>query len=518
MIILFNILEILIVLVPVLMTVAFVTIAERKIMASMQRRCGPNAVGVWGLMQPFADALKLLVKEIVIPRQSNTILFVIGPCITLIFAFIGWAIIPFGEGLAIFDYELGVFFALAVSSIGSYGILISGWAANSKYAFMGAIRSTAQLLSYELVFSSIILILIIFSGSFSLTFIVECQQAVWNIFPLLPIALMFLIAILAETNRPPFDLPEAESELVAGFMTEHGSSIFVFFFLGEYSSLILMSAFMSIFFLGGHHCPDLHKLIYEPLIYGYYSLNSWVNNLVNYDYAINSYINDMHNNESKDIYGKDNINLNLFKDIVDSNKDSLNLNAKSFMSEYYKNMLNEGSLEADDLHWDKNTDTWISIYDIGNLDKNKITLDFIDGKENLNYIDEEVTLDIFNLINDGVIYVINFFRNQNNNKFFNSEEIQDINKEYITEFTNKDTILNTLGLLIDKVQGSYILGFKIVLVVFFYIWIRASFPRLRYDQLMSLCWKELLPLVFAYIIFTLCLFYTFDMIPFGTTF
>jgi len=187
----YSILEVLIVLVPILMTVAFVTIAERKVMAAMQRRCGPNAVGVWGVLQPFADALKLLVKEIIIPRQSNSLLFVIGPCITLIFALLGWAIIPFGEGLAIFDYDLGIFFALAVSSIGSYGILVSGWAANSKYAFMGAIRSTAQLLSYELVFSSIVLILIIFSGSFSLTFIVECQQAVWNIFPLLPIALMF---------------------------------------------------------------------------------------------------------------------------------------------------------------------------------------------------------------------------------------------------------------------------------------------------------------------------------------
>lgn len=148
-------------------------------------------------------------KEIIIPRQSNAILFVFGPCITLIFALLGWAIIPFGEGLAIFDWDLGVFFALAVSSIGSYGILISGWAANSKYPFMGAIRSTAQLLSYELVFSSIVLILIIFSGSFSLSYIVECQQAVWNIFPLLPIALMFFISILAETNRPPMDLPEA---------------------------------------------------------------------------------------------------------------------------------------------------------------------------------------------------------------------------------------------------------------------------------------------------------------------
>lgn len=473
MTILFNILEILIVLVPILMTVAFVTIAERKIMASMQRRCGPNAVGVWGLMQPFADALKLLVKEIIIPRQSNTILFVIGPCITLVFALIGWAIIPFGEGLAIFDYELGVFFALAVSSIGSYGILISGWAANSKYAFMGAVRSTAQLLSYELVFSSIILILIMFSGSFSLTFIVECQQAVWNIFPLLPIALMFLIAILAETNRPPFDLPEAESELVAGFMTEHGSSIFVFFFLGEYSSLILMSAFMSIFFLGGHHCPDLHKFLYEPFIYVYYLFNDWIHKIVNYDYSIDSYINNLENNQYKDIYGKENINLNQIIDDIDY-----------------------------DLYLEENTNS----------------SDFVHEKINFDSLDEEVTLDLYNLINDGIIYVINSFRNQNKSNLFNLEEIKDVNKEYITEFTDKDTILNTLSILIDKIQGSYILGFKIIIVVFFYIWIRASFPRLRYDQLMSLCWKELLPLVFAYIIFTLCLLYTFDMMPFGTTF
>lgn len=166
------------------------------------------------LIDPFkiklvADALKLLVKEIIRPRHSNSMLFVLGPCITLTFALLGWAIIPFGEGLAIFDFELGVFFALAVSSLGGYGILISGWSANSKYAFLGAIRATAQLLSYELVFSSIVLILILFSGSFSLTYIVECQQAVWNIFPLMPIALAFFIAILAETNRPPFDLAEA---------------------------------------------------------------------------------------------------------------------------------------------------------------------------------------------------------------------------------------------------------------------------------------------------------------------
>jgi NADH-ubiquinone oxidoreductase chain 1 len=407
MIILYNILEVLVVLVPILMAVAFVTIAERKIMAAMQRRCGPNAVGVWGILQPFADALKLLVKEIIIPRQSNSLLFVIGPCITLIFALLGWAIIPFGEGLTIFDYELGVFFALAVSSIGSYGILISGWAANSKYAFMGAIRSTAQLLSYELVFSSIILVLILFSGSFSLTYIVECQQAVWNIFPLMPIALMFFIAILAETNRPPFDLPEAESELVAGFMTEHGASIFVFFFLGEYSSLILMSSFMSVFFLGGHHCPDLHKLFLDPLLFVYYYLMS------------------------------------------------------EFLS-FYSQLL-------DFLFY------YSSIY---------LNPHLISGHHQENFVVK------------------------------NTEMLN----ESFSSFSSKDTVFQSIDLLIDKVQGSYVLGFKIIIVVFFYIWVRASFPRFRYDQLMSLCWKELLPLVFAYILFSICLFYTFDMLPFGITF
>ena len=431
----------------------------------------------------------MLVKEIVIPRQSNTILFIIGPCITLIFALIGWSIIPFGEGLTIFDYELGVFFALAISSIGSYGILISGWAANSKYAFMGAIRSTAQLLSYELVFSSIILILIMLSGSFSLTFIVECQQAIWNIFPLLPIALMFLIAILAETNRPPFDLPEAESELVAGFMTEHGSSIFVFFFLGEYSSLILMSAFMSIFFLGGHHCPDLHKLIFEPFIFIYYYINNWFYNVLNYDYLINSYLKNIYNYKSMNLDSKDNICLDKFYANVSDYSD-FNIN-ENYIDNINLNLINYEKIN----------------FDLISNGNNVINLDNINKNFNLELLDK---------INDGIIYVINSFFYSNN--YYDVSHINYFDKEYITQFTNKDTLLNTVNLFIDKLQGSYILGFKIIIVVFFYIWIRASFPRLRYDQLMSLCWKELLPLVFAYIIFTLCLFYTFNMMPFGTTF
>jgi NADH-ubiquinone oxidoreductase chain 1 len=404
MFVFFNIIEVLIVLVPILMAIAFVTIAERKVMAAMQRRVGPNAVGLWGLLQPFADALKLLVKEIIIPRQSNSFLFVLGPCITLVFALLGWAIIPFGEGLTIFDYDLGVFFALAVSSLGGYGILISGWAANSKYSFMGAVRATAQLLSYELVFSSIVLILIMFSGSFSFTYIAECQQAVWNIFPLMPIALAFFIAILAETNRPPFDLAEAESELVAGFMTEHAASVFVFFFLGEYSSLILMSAFMSVFFLGGYHCPDIHKLIFDP----------FVHTIIYIQPAIIP------------------ASFSTFADL-------------------YLELPSSPSYE-----------------DFSNMELKSI---------------------------------------ENSSWFYD-----------VHDYTGKETVLDSISLLIDKIYGSYILGFKIITVVFFFIWVRASFPRLRYDQLMSLCWKELLPLVFAYIIFTICLFFTFDMMPFGTSF
>jgi NADH-ubiquinone oxidoreductase chain 1 len=333
-----SLLAIFTILIPMLMVIAFVTVAERKIMGSMQRRCGPNAVGIFGLLQPFADALKLLFKEIIIPRQSNNKLFIIGPFITLIFSLLGWSVIPYGEGITIFDFELGVLVAIAIASLGSYGILISGWAANSKYAFIGSIRSTAQLLSYELVLSSIIFLVIIFAGSFSFTLLIESQKSVWYVFPLLPIALMFFVSILAETNRAPFDLPEAESELVAGFMTEHSASVFVFFFLGEYSSLILMSALMTVFFFGGYLSPNI--------LFDYPTLNS-----------------------------------------------------------------------------------------------------------------------------------------------------------------------NYLFLFLDKFENAFTFGFKIIFIVFLFIWVRASFPRLRYDQLMSLCWKALLPLVFAYIIFTLSLLYTFDMFP-----
>src|SRR3954463_6188213 len=201
---LISVLEVLLVTVPVLLTVAYVTVAERKTMASLQRRLGPNIVGYYGLLQAFADALKLLLKEYVAPTQSNIILFFLGPVITLIFALLGYGVIPYGPGLTISDMSLGIFYMLAVSSLATYGVLLAGWSANSKYAFLGSLRSTAQFVSYELPLAMVVLVIIAASGSLSLTVIVESQQGIWYVIPLLPLSLLWIIVILAETNRPPF--------------------------------------------------------------------------------------------------------------------------------------------------------------------------------------------------------------------------------------------------------------------------------------------------------------------------
>ena len=208
---LMSILEVLIHVLPVLFIVAFATVAERKTMASMQRRLGPNIVGYLGLLQAFADALKLLLKEYIAPTQSNKILFFLGPIITLIFSLLVYAIVPYGPGIAILDHKLGILYMLAVSSLSTYGILLAGWSANSKYAFLGSLRSTAQLISYELILSSAILIVVFLSGSLNLTANVEIQKAIWFMVPLLPVFIVFFIGSIAETNRAPFDLAEAIS-------------------------------------------------------------------------------------------------------------------------------------------------------------------------------------------------------------------------------------------------------------------------------------------------------------------
>lgn len=216
-----------------------------------------NTVGYFGVLQPFSDALKLILKETIIPSHSNKVLFYLAPISTLVFSLLGWAIIPFGPGLAISDYSLGILYTLALSSLGVYGILFAGWSANSKYAFLGSLRSTAAMISYELILSSAILIIIFLTGSFNFTTIIEIQQSIWFIIPLLPVFIFYFIAVLAETSRTPFDLQEAESELVSGFMTEHSSVPFVFFFLGEYSSIVLFSCITAILFLGGYTMPEV---------------------------------------------------------------------------------------------------------------------------------------------------------------------------------------------------------------------------------------------------------------------
>jgi NADH-ubiquinone oxidoreductase chain 1 len=254
---LINLIDVLCVLLPVLLAVAFMTIIERKQLAAHQRRVGPNTVGYYGVLQPFSDALKLILKETIIPSQSNKVLFYLAPVSTLIFSLLGWGIIPFGQGLTLSDFSLGILYTLALSSLGIYGVLFAGWSANSKYAFLGSLRSTAAMISYELILSSAILIIILLTGSFNFSTIIEYQQSIWFIIPLLPVFIFYFISILAETSRTPFDLQEAESELVAGFFTEHSSVPFVFFFLAEYSSIVLFSCITAILFLGGYNMPEL---------------------------------------------------------------------------------------------------------------------------------------------------------------------------------------------------------------------------------------------------------------------
>ena len=241
----------LLLLVPLLVGVAYLTYAERKIMAAMQLRRGPNVVGPFGLFQPFADAIKMLMKETIIPTGADRVLFVIGPMLTFMLAMIAWAVIPVNDGWAIADINVGVLYLFAVSSLGVYGVVIAGWASNSKYAFLGALRSAAQMVSYEVSMGFVIVTVLLCVGSLNLTEVVRAQQNIWFVIPLFPMFVIFFISILAETNRAPFDLPEGESELVAGFFVEYSSMSFALFFLGEYANMILMSALTTTLFLGG---------------------------------------------------------------------------------------------------------------------------------------------------------------------------------------------------------------------------------------------------------------------------
>jgi len=247
--------KILFLLIPVLVSVALIVWLDRRVWAFVQKRRGPNVVGPFGLFQSLADALKYIFKEIIIPASSNKVIFILAPIVTMTLALIAWAVIPFGENFVLADINVGILYLFAVSSLGVYGIIMGGWASNSKYPFLGSIRSTAQMVSYEISIGVIIVNVLLFVGSLNLSDIVLAQKKIWFVVPLFPMFVIFFISALAETNRPPFDLPEAEAELVAGYQTEYSGMMYAMFWLGEYANILLMCAMGSILFLGGWLAP-----------------------------------------------------------------------------------------------------------------------------------------------------------------------------------------------------------------------------------------------------------------------
>ena len=259
---LFLIVKILIIIIFILISVAYFTLAERKILGAIHRRKGPNVIGVFGLLQPLADGLKLFLKETILPANADQLIFIIAPVLTFIISLMGWAVIPFSKYSTISELNLGLLYILAISSIGVYGIIMSGWSSNSKYSFLGSLRSAAQMVSYEVSIGFIIISIILCVGSFNLQNIIEAQKNIWFIVPFFPLFLMFCVSGLAETNRHPFDLPEAEAELVSGYNVEYSAMGFALFSLGEYGNMLVMSSTIIILFLGGWLAP--FQVIFIP--------------------------------------------------------------------------------------------------------------------------------------------------------------------------------------------------------------------------------------------------------------
>ena len=259
------IIKIVAIVIPVMLSVAYLTYAERKVIGAMHLRKGPNVVGPFGLLQPIADGVKLFLKETIIPSSANRGVFILAPCVTFILALVAWAVMPFDEGMVLANINVGILFLFAISSLGVYGILMAGWASNSRYAFLGALRSAAQMVSYEVSMGFIIISVLLCVGSLNLSDIVMAQKGMWFVIPLFPMAVIFFISTLAETNRHPFDLPEAEAELVAGYNVEYSAMTFALFFLGEYANMILMAGMTSVLFLGGWLPPfDMAPFTWIP--------------------------------------------------------------------------------------------------------------------------------------------------------------------------------------------------------------------------------------------------------------
>lgn len=255
--ILISITKIIILIIPLLISVAYFTLAERKILGAIQRRRGPNVVGTFGLLQPLSDGFKLLVKESVIPSNSNKLIFILSPIVTFVISLLGWAIIPYDKYSILAETNMGILYLFGISSLGVYGIIMSGWSSNSKYAFLGALRSAAQMVSYEVSIGFIIVTIVVCCGSFNLETIINSQRNIWFIIPFFPLFLIFFISALAETNRHPFDLPEAEAELVSGYNVEYSAMGFALFSLGEYANMLMMSSINVILFFGGWLSPLL---------------------------------------------------------------------------------------------------------------------------------------------------------------------------------------------------------------------------------------------------------------------